>query len=448
MKTKLLIVEDDRFLRNSVKNLLPADAFTITEAESITLGREALSNETFDLVLLDLSLPDGNGLELVKQFSGEYKNRMIILTGTASIQIAVTAMKSGVFDFLEKPVNPDRLITTLQKAAELTREFKEYRVLRKELNPNPTFENLIYKSKVMEELIRKAKKLALSESTVLIHGETGTGKELQAHSIHNFSRRKGKPFISVNCASIPENLAESELFGYEKGAFTGAGTNYPGKFRLGHTGTVFLDEVAELPMAVQGKLLRTLDSGEVSPLKSTKPVTVDVRVIAATNKNLEEQVQLKNFREDLFYRIAELKIYIPPLRDREEDILSLAEHFLKITNITNSKNITGLLPEAAELLLNYTWPGNIRELKNTINEISALMSGTEIKPEHLPSKIVNQRMIKYKNRPDLNLKEMEKKHILKVLKMTNHDYHETYKLLGISRATLYRKFQEYKIEKR
>lgn len=446
-KIELLIVEDDYPTRSALKRLLAADEFSVFEAECFGRAVEVLNQRTFDLILLDLSLPDRNGLELVKRFCRDYKNRIIVLTGTASVQSAVEAMKTGVFDFLEKPVSPERLLTTLQKAFELTREFRNYQELRKEFSQSPTFEKLIYRSSSIEELISTAKKIACSEINVLIHGETGTGKELIAHSIHNFSRRREKPFISVNCAAIPEGLAEAELFGYKKGAFTGASSDYPGKFRLGHQGIIFLDEVAELPLTIQGKMLRTLDSGEITPLKGTRSVRVDVRIIAATNKDLEEAVDQKRFREDLFYRIAEVKIPVPPLRERRDDIVPLADHFLKIFNITNSRNIKGIRAAAVEILRQYSWPGNIRELRNTMNEISALISVDEIGVEHLPPRIIKQRPAGFLNRQDLQLAELERKHIIKVLKLTGYNFPETIKLLGISRATLYRKLQEYQIER-
>ncbi|MCP4217128.1 MAG: sigma-54-dependent Fis family transcriptional regulator [bacterium] len=445
-KTSILIVDDDKYLRDTISMFLEPEGFDVFEADCIANGNKMLLKQEFDLVLLDLCLPDGNGLDLLKKFSREYKNRIIVLTGTGSIQVAVNAMKEGAFDFMEKPINPDRLLSTLQKASEVNCKIKEYKTLRSEFSTNATFDSIIADGKNMDDLFQRAKKIALSESTVLITGETGTGKDMLANSIHNYSRRKNGPFIAVNCASIPENLAESELFGYKKGAFTGAESDYPGKFQLAHKGTIFLDEIAELPMAIQSKLLRTLDSGEISPLKSTKPVKVDVRVIAATNKKLEELIKLRDFREDLFYRIDELKIHIPPLRERKDDIIALTEHFLRIANIANNKGITDIQFKARELLLNYNWPGNIRELKNTVNEIAALIQGNQIKPAHLPTKILNQSYIKYKKPQELHLKEVEKKHILNVLKMTGFDYQKSYKLLGISRATFYRKLQEYELK--
>lgn len=448
MRSRLLLIEDDRYLRDSLMNLLPQEQFQIVAVASVAEGRRVLEGEDVDLVLMDLGLPDGSGMELVAEFSPRYRNRIIILTGAASVETAVQAIKSGVFDFLEKPVNPERLLSTLQKAAELQHEFREYYDLRNECSAIPSIHKLIYQSEAMSRLMGMAQKMALSDGAVLITGETGTGKELQAQVIHACSRRKNKSFISVNCASIPENLAEAELFGYKKGAFTGADSEYPGKFRLAHKGSIFLDEIAELPLTVQGKLLRTLDSGEISPLKSTRPFQVDVRVIAATNKNLEDEVKIKNFREDLFYRIAELTLHIPPLRDRRDDIMPLVMHFLHISNIANRKKIHSVHPGARDLLLNYPWPGNIRELRNVINETSALMTGEEIHAQHLPSRIVNRNLAQNPHlAAPLPLREVEKNHIIYVLKQTGYDYQQAHQLLGISRATLYRKIQEYFIIK-
>ncbi|MCP4146950.1 MAG: sigma-54-dependent Fis family transcriptional regulator [bacterium] len=445
-KISLLIIDDDNQMRETVSLFLKPEGFDVFEADCLTAAGKILLKKEFDLILLDLTLPDGNGLDLLKKISRDYRNRIIVLTGTGSIQSAVKAMRDGAFDFMEKPINPDLLLSNLRKASELTSKFKEYNTLKKEISTHSTFDKLIYSSRNMETMVQKAKKLALTGNTILITGETGTGKDLLANCIHNYSRKKDGPFIAVNCASIPENLAESELFGYKKGAFTGADHDYPGKFQLAHQGTIFLDEVGELPMILQGKLLRTLDSGEISPLRGTKPVKVDVRVIAATNKNLEEMIKLKNFREDLFYRIDESKIHVPPLRDRKDDIVPLIEHILKIANIANSKAITDLHYKAKELLINFSWPGNIRELKNVINEISALISGCQIKPEHLPTRILSKPAVDLEELGNMFLKDVEKEHIVKVLKITGFDYEKSYPLLGISRATLYRKIQEYGIK--
>jgi two-component system, NtrC family, response regulator len=442
---RLLFVEDDHYLRTSLASFLEPEGFTITQAETLGAAGECLLKQEFDLVLMDLSLPDGNGMDLLRSFSTTYQNRMVVLTGTGTIGQAVEAMKEGVFDFLEKPVNPGRLLSCLQKAWELNRTFKEYATLKKEVSSAATFDKLIHSSPAMTALVQKAKKIALTESTVLITGETGTGKDILASSLHHASRRCNQAFIGINCASIPENLAESELFGYCRGAFTGAEADYPGKFQLADGGTIFLDEIAELPLILQGKLLRTLDSGEISPLKSTRHRKVNVRVIAATNKNLEEQIQLNRFREDLFYRIDELKLHVPPLRERQEDILPLAAYFLSIANIANSKRVTGFHPKVETSLINYPWPGNVRELKNCINEMAALISGSLIKPEHLPAKLLNRQPAGITKDGEFELKVLEKNHIIRVLKMTGFDYHKTYGLLGISRATLYRKLQEYDI---
>ncbi len=441
-RIKVLLVDDDAALRESLQMIIPGDCCGVTEAACLEEAYKAVMCDNFDIILLDLSLPDGEGFEFLKKHP-DYNNRVIVLTGTGSVQDAVKAMKAGAFDFLEKPVDPDLLLATLDKAAEVNRNIRDYRTLVNEISGNPTFRKISCHSPVMSAVLEEAKKIAGTENNVLVTGETGTGKELMAHAIHNHSLRKEKAFISVNCASIPENLAESELFGHKKGAFTGAIGDYPGKFQLAAGGTIFLDEIGELPPAIQGKLLRTLESGEVSPLKSTRAIHVDVRVIAATNKDLQEEIKLGNFRSDLYFRLDELSIHIPPLRDRLEDIMPLSEHFLRIANIANGKRISTVEPQARRLLTAYPWPGNIRELKNVIKKISALITGKTIKAHHLPARIANRAGAVAAESPGMLLKNIEKRHILKVLKMTQNNHKQAAGVLGISRATLYRKLQEY-----
>ena len=297
----------------------------------------------------------------------------------------------------------------------------------------------------MRDLILTAKKYAASDHTILISGETGTGKELMAQAVHHHSQRKKNAYLIVNCASIPENLAESELFGYKRGAFTGAHQDYPGRFLMADRGTLFLDEIGELPFSVQAKLLRVLESGEVTPLKGTRPVKSDVRIIAATNKDLEKEVQAGRFREDLFYRIDLLKIHIPPLRQRTEDILPLAAHFIRIANIANSRRIEGIAPEAGRLLCQYPWPGNVRELKNTIFKISVTSQQNEIRPEHLPLNILNNASAGIEGTEELRLDHLEKNHIRKILAMANFNHKKAAAMLGISRSSLYRKLKEHEL---
>ena len=445
-KNSILIVEDDSSLRESIRNILTRRNYGVSESMSVKSAEDALSAKFFDLILLDLTLPDGSGMDILKKVSDEYKNRIIIVSGTGTINTAVEAMKIGAFDFLVKPVDRDILLATVKKAIDLNQKLSEYSKLKNDLIDASTFDKIIHRTREMEEVIQKAKESALTDDTVLISGETGTGKELVARAIHNSSKREKHPFITVDCTAIPETLAESELFGFEKGAFTGADSSYPGKFLLGNQGTIFLDEIGELPMIIQSKLLRVLESGEFSPLKSTKLKTINVKIIAATNKDLEEQVRKGNFREDLYYRIEQIKIHIMPLRERKKDIPLLADHFLQIANIAHSKQVEGINKEAQRLLKNYFWPGNVRELKNTINEIVTFISDSRIRLEHLPAKILNQ-LDTAKHEGNIStLKEIEKDQIVKVLESTNYNIQKSAKLLGISRPSLYKKIKDYSIE--
>ncbi len=328
-------------------------------------------------------------MDILERFSPQYPHRIVVLTGTGSVETAVMAMKKGAHDFLQKPVNPDMLLIALQRALAYIQARDECRDLKGEISDAAGFDKFVFRSAVMADVLRTARQYAATRHTVLICGETGTGKELMAQAIHAGSSRAQQPLVSVNCASIPENLAESELFGYKKGAFTGAYADSPGKFLLADHGTILLDEIGELPLNIQAKLLRVLEDGEITPLKGRKAVRVDIRVLAATNKDLEEEVQQKRFRADLFYRIDELKIQVPPLRDRRDDIIPLVDHFLGIANLVNPRRITGIFPEAQRLLTRYDWPGNVRELKNTIFKISASGRSGQIGPEHLPLKLLH-----------------------------------------------------------
>lgn len=443
-KIRILVIEDDRTLRESIKGFLEKKGFAVQEAETLAGAVDRLKRSDYDLLLLDLTLPDGSGMEILKSFSGRYQNRIVILTGTGTIDTAVAAMKKGAFDLLQKPVNPDILLLALNRALEFNRTTEECLNLKKEMSDTAGFEKFVLAGHTMTELIQTAKKYAASDHTILITGETGTGKELMAQAIHSHSRRRKNAYVIVNCASIPENLAESELFGYKRGAFTGAHQDYPGKFLMADRGTLLLDEIAELPLSVQAKLLRVLESGEVTPLKGSRPVKSDARIIAATNRDLEKEVQSKRFREDLFYRIDLLKIHIPPLRQRIEDILPLAAHFIRIANIANSRRIERIDPEAGRLLCGYPWPGNVRELKNTIFKISVISSQNEIRPEHLPLNIVNKTAPARETEDGWRLESMEKQHIQKVLALANFNHKKAAAMLGISRSSLYRKLEEHR----
>jgi len=447
-KKHILLVEDDAPLRESIKKFLSQNDFQVAASDCLADATRQLGQTAFDLVLLDLTLPDGNGLDLLERFAGQYAHRVVVLTGTASIDTAVLAMKKGAHDFLQKPVNPEILLLALQRAFAYIQAQDDCRDLKKEIGDAAGFDKFVFQSHVMADVLRTARQYAATPHSILITGETGTGKELMAQAIHASSQRKSMPLISVNCASIPENLAESELFGYKKGAFTGAYADSPGKFILADHGTILLDEIGELPMPIQAKLLRVLENGELTPLKSKNPVQVDIRVLAATNKDLEEEVQQHRFRADLFYRIDELKISIPPLRARKADIIPLADHFLTIANLVNPRRISAISAEAQRLLTAYDWPGNVRELKNTIFKISAAGHQEQIRPEHLPVKILHPKQTASAGEPENSLAEMESSHIQKILRASGFNYTLAAETLGISRSSLYRKMAELHIKKK
>jgi DNA-binding NtrC family response regulator len=448
MKTKkhILLVEDDQPLRESLRKFLVQNDFSVAESGTLAGALDQLANNGFDLILLDLSLPDGNGLDILEKFSGKYRERMVVLTGTGSIETAVLAMKKGAYDFLQKPVNPEVLLLTLKRTLAFLSTRDDNFHLKREMGAAAGFDKFIFRSEPMAKVIAMARQYAGTAHTILISGETGTGKEIMAQAIHAGSLRKNQPLISVNCASIPENLAESELFGYKKGAFTGAYCDSPGKFILADHGTIFLDEIAELPLNIQAKLLRVLENGEVTPLQSKTPRFIDIRVLAATNKDLEGEVRKQRFREDLFFRIDELKIHIPPLRARQADIMPLAEHFLRIANIADSRPTGHFNNEAQNLLCAYDWPGNIRELKNTMAMITAGGWKNIIRAEHLPLKIANPAKTPARDRPGVSLEAVEKKHIAMILQQTAGNCTQASAILGISRSSLYRKMANFDLE--
>lgn len=450
MKSKkhILLVEDDQPLRESIRKFLMQNDFLVAESATMASALEQLDGDGFDLILLDLSLPDGNGLDILQTFSEKYQDRIIVLTGTGSIETAVLAMKKGAHDFLQKPVNPEILLLTLERALAFIHTRDDCFHLKQEISSAAGFDKFIFESEQMAKVIAMAKQYAGTTHTILISGETGTGKEIMAQAIHAASKRKNQPLISVNCASIPENLAESELFGYKKGAFTGAYCDSPGKFVQADRGTIFLDEIAELPLNIQAKLLRVLENGEVTPLQGKTPKFLDIRVLAATNKDLEEEVKKKRFREDLFFRIDELKIHIPPLRARQADIMPLAEHFLRIAHIANSRQSGIFNSEAQRRLCAYDWPGNIRELKNTVSMIAASGWKNIIRAEHLPIKILTPMKPSAHDNGALSLAAIEKNHIAAILQQTAHNYSKAAVILGISRSSLYRKMAVFHLDKK
>jgi len=444
-KETILVVEDDAALRDSLHSILTRRGYEPTEAPTLKAALAAVKSAQYSLMLVDLTLPDGNGTSLLTHIREEDRNRVIVISGTRNLDMAIQAMKMGVFDFLVKPVERDILLTTIQKALNVNRQLEGYRELRGALRDFSRFDRIILRSRSMQQVVHKAREAAESDRTILIQGETGTGKELLAYAIHNASPRHGKPIIPVNCAAIPEHLAESELFGFEQGAFTGANSSYAGRFRLADKGTLFLDEIGELSPSIQSKLLRVLESGEVASLKSRKLDRLDVRVIVASNRDLKQMVDSGLFREDLYYRVEQIRLVIPPLRERPEDIMLLVKNFLRSAALTYCKNVERVSREAQELLSAYPWPGNVRELKNTVFEIVTFIDSPEIQTRHLPAKILDRSIPR--DQAIKNLKQVEKEHIRQVLKHTGYNIRRTAGLLGITRPSLYRKIKEFNLKR-
>ncbi|MCP4220740.1 MAG: sigma-54-dependent Fis family transcriptional regulator, partial [bacterium] len=360
---KILVVEDVEHLRELMKSQLETLGYRVDEAADLETAIRKTRMGTYDIFVLDLVLPDGNGIQLLDKFPEKTVSRTIIVTANPTIPSVVEAVKKGAYNYLEKPVDTELLKNQVEKIMEICRLKSEHRAMATEMASNFTFDDIVYQSKQMESVIARAKILAGTTNTILIQGETGCGKEVFSHAMHNFSARKEKVFLPLNCAAIPEELFESELFGFEKGAFTGATSNYSGRFFQADKGTLFLDEIGELPLTIQAKLLRILDERCIYRLKSREPVTVDVWLITASNRDLLQEIKVKQFRSDLYYRLQESTITIPPLRKREEDILPLFRHFVQVYSRVFGKEVSHISREAEHLLLGHRWEGNVRELK-------------------------------------------------------------------------------------
>ncbi len=436
---KVLIIEDEIALRKSLGKLLELRKYQVNEAEDFLCAAQKIRSNNFDIFLLDLKLPGGNGIELLKNFKPKMEHKTIIITAHATISSAVEAIKNGAFNYLEKPMDEDLLFIHMEKILELSLLREKNLTLKNELTNGHSSGEIIYESKAMAGVVALARKFAGTGDTLLIQGNTGVGKEIIARFIHRDSKRKDKIFLPINCSSIPEQLFESELFGFKKGAFTGASENYNGRFIQADQGILFLDEIGEMPLPLQSKMLRILEDGEIYRLGSTKPQKVDVRVIAATNKDLWEEAQAGQFRKDLYFRLKESMIHIPPLRERKEDILPLVRHFIAIYNTLFEKKITGITKEAEAFLLEYPWEGNVRELKNSVKSIFLVKDSDEITISDL---MLTLRFKGEKNRePFATLKEHELRHVKNVLEANNRNIKKTAAVLGISRTRLYRKLE-------
>lgn len=450
--SSLLIVDDEQNAREGLKHFLAGLDYDVYTAEN---GKEALSiirAEKPEVVLTDLKMPEMDGLTLLHEIKRlKPDTTVIMLTAYGTVETAVQAMKAGAYYYLMKPINFDELELTLKKAFSQRSLEHENIQLREELiRERHEAGEIIGESQAIHKLISISKQVAQSDSAVLIQGESGTGKELIAHLIHSESQRAHQPFVTVHIAALTETLLASELFGHERGAFTGATERKIGRFERAHNGTLFLDEVADIPEPMQLKLLRVLQSGEFERVGSTKTLRANVRLICATNKNLKQQVEQGKFREDLFYRINVILLEMPPLRERPEDIPLLVQHYLVYFANRNRKHIEKMAPEALQLLSKYEWPGNIRELKNIVERVVVLSKTLVIGTEHIPEDIKGNKKWPIKStgasKSWNTIQEMEEEMIRKTLSELGRNKSLAAKHLGISRRTLYRKMDEYKID--
>lgn len=443
----ILIVEDEEAQRSLLGGLLRKEGYTVGEASDGAGALALFQKEIFEIVLLDYRLPDTDGLSLLKQIKEiNPGTEVVMITAFGSIENAVGALKAGASEYLTKPIDLDDLLFKLRKIEEKTYLVRENMVLRETLRDRFKSEEFVYQSEKMHEVSSLVVRIAKTDSTCIISGESGVGKEVVLNMIHALSERKSFPLIKVNCAAIPETLLESELFGYEKGAFTGAYQRKAGKFELADKGTIFLDEIGDIPLLLQSKLLRVIQEREIERLGGTHPIKVDVRIIAATNRNLEEEVRKGTFREDLYYRLNVVNIIVPPLRERKEDIPLLIDFFLKKYNIKHKKSIKGMTREARDVLVRYDYPGNVRELENIVERAVVLTRGDHISSEDLPN-LAEQAMGASDSGIRGTVESLERSMIIEAL--VNADWVQTKAAatLGLSERMLRYKIKKYNIVK-
>lgn len=448
---QILVVDDEKNIRESITGILQDEGFHVTTASDGTQALDAINDDKPDLVLLDIWMPGMDGIETLKQLRARYEDlQVIMMSGHATIETAVTATKLGAYDFIEKPLSLEKLLVCIHNGLKVHQLVEENKSLKEKISKNY---EIIGTSGPIQDLKQQIAIAAPTSGWVLITGENGTGKELVARSIHRLSKRSGKPFIEVNCAAIPEELIESELFGHEKGAFTGATSKRKGKFDLAHEGTLFLDEIGDMSLKTQAKVLRILQEHKFERVGGLKTIEVDVRVIAATNKNLEEEIKAGNFREDLFYRLNVLPFQVPALRERSQDIELLTKHFLSSYCEKENTEIKQISDDAITIMQNYHWPGNVRELKNLIERLVIMNPGSELTAAALPSEInktSTKEASKYSSIDIDNYKDakecFEREFIRS--KLAEHDWNisKTAEAIAIERSNLHRKIKSYGIE--
>jgi len=448
---RILVVEDEEGMREFLRILLTKEGYDVVAFEGGASALDSFKDENFHVVITDIKMPGISGMEVlarVKEIDPSVP--VIIMTGHGSMETAIEAVNKDAFAYLLKQARNDEIKQLVKKAVEMRLLQKENRLLKQQLRKNLTDRPTIGKSQKIRQVFTLVDKVAETDSTILIYGESGTGKELVARDIHTKSGRSDGAFVSINCGALPETLLESELFGHVRGSFTGAIRDKDGLFAVAKGGTFFLDEVGETSSTIQVKLLRVLQEREIIPVGGVKPIKVDVRLIAATNADLERNVETGKFRADLFYRLNVIPIYIPPLRERKDDIPLLVEHFLKIYSQGTGKPMKTVSPEAFDILMRYDWPGNVRELENALERAVILQEGRIIMSEDLPEKL----RLRSRDKSDsvvsvanLTLDELEKEYLLKVLEETGWHKKRAASILGINASTLYRKLQRYGFDK-
>lgn len=441
MTTNVLIIDDEQRFRELLARVIGLEGFQVFQAKNVREGYSILEKKPIAVVVTDVKLPDGNGLQVLERIKKEYPLiEVIVITAFGTIQDGVNAMKQGAFDYITKGDEDDHIHVVVERAVEKAQMQFKLQHLEQRIESQYGFENIIGESEAILEAKQMAQKVAPSDMSVLLQGETGTGKELFAQAIHQSSTRNGGPFVALNCSAFPNDLLESELFGYKKGAFTGANESKKGLLEEADSGTLFLDEIGEMDVSLQAKLLRFLENKTFTKLGDTKQHSVDLRIIAATNKDLKEKAGQEGFRDDLYYRLAGFTIDIPPLRARKDDIPALANFFLKRVN----NRVQHIDDEAMSLLTNYPWKGNIRELKNIIERASILAEGDRITVDLLPPEFHQNTQPSHLSTSS-SLEDVERSHIKRVLDHVDGNKSKAADILGIGTSTLYRKIEEYNL---
>jgi len=447
MQGNILIVDDEDKLRSLLKRIITLEGFYVQEAVDLKQAKKILEKDEVDIVLCDVKLPDGNGVDFIQKIKPVHPfTEIILLTAYGNIRDGVQAMKNGAFDYVTKGDDNDKIIPLLNRALEKVQLKKRVQQLEKQVGERYSFEDVLGESSLIKTAIEMAKKVAPTDATVLLLGETGTGKEVFAQAIHNGSKRIGKPFLALNCSAFTKELLESEIFGHKAGAFTGATKDKKGLIEEANGGTLFLDEIGEMSIELQSKLLRVLETNEFIKVGDTKPTKVNVRIIAATNRDLKKDVDEGKFREDLFYRLNVFTITLPALRDRKKDIPILAKYFLKRFSYATNNRIKSMSEEFIEHLQNHDWKGNVRELKNIIERACILEASNQLTADSLPLELQTGSPLT-PNYKSFDLAMAERLHIQKVLSHTRGNKAEAARLLNIGLTTLYRKLDEYSIPK-